>query len=106
VLELGKALVTLPDRLLGSRWTYAYYKMMGDEELNRLLIAQSPAEYVELSVQIGTSKQKRAEVEWRVKQSVHRIHERWESVTAWEKLFLEIAPVTVDPNVTGGQDEL
>jgi tetratricopeptide (TPR) repeat protein len=106
VLELGKALVTLPARLLGSRWTYAYYKMMGDEELNRLVIAQSSEEYVELSVQIGTSKQKRAEVERRVKQSVHRIHGRWESVTAWEKLFLEIAPVIIDSNVSGGHDEL
>lgn len=106
VLGLGKALVTLPARLLGSRWTYAYYKMMGDEELNRLVIAQSPEEYVELSVQIGTSIQKKAEVEWRVKQSVHKIYERWESVTAWENVFLEIAPVVVDPIVSGGQEEL
>eukprot|EP00590_Aulacoseira_subarctica_P004095 CAMPEP_0172428278 /NCGR_PEP_ID=MMETSP1064-20121228/45773_1 /TAXON_ID=202472 /ORGANISM="Aulacoseira subarctica , Strain CCAP 1002/5" /LENGTH=634 /DNA_ID=CAMNT_0013172985 /DNA_START=70 /DNA_END=1974 /DNA_ORIENTATION=+ len=96
VLEIGKAVVTLPARFLGSRWSYAYYQMMRDEELNTMVVAQNSSEYVNLAVQIGTSVTKRTEVEARIKLSNHKLYERWDSVTAWEDVFIDIAPVTID----------
>ena len=91
VLAIGKALVTLPARLLGSRWSLAYYQMMGDEELNRLVIAGSPSEYVDLAVKLGVSLERRKDVERRIRQNVHKLYERWDSVWAWEEIFEDIA---------------
>lgn len=95
VLAVGKALVTLPARLLGSRWSYAYYTMMGDDELNRMVIADGPDRYVDLAVRLGTDPERRADVERRIGRSVHKLYESWESVRAWEEVFQEIAPPEV-----------
>ena len=96
VLAIGKALVTLPARLLGGRWSYAYYQIMGDDVLNRLVIAESPEEYVTLAVKLGTSAEIRNEAERRIKNSVSALYERWDSVKAWNEVFLDIAPVIID----------
>ena len=64
VLELGKAIVTLPARLLGGRWTVAYYNMMElDDDIERKLVASSPEEYIDLAVQLGTKRALLNEVE-------------------------------------------
>jgi predicted O-linked N-acetylglucosamine transferase (SPINDLY family) len=34
-LELGKAVVTLPAKLLGGRWSLAYYALLGCGELSQ-----------------------------------------------------------------------
>lgn len=61
-----------------------------------MVVAQNSSEYVNLAVQIGTSVTKRTEVEARIKLSNHKLYERWDSVTAWEDVFIDIAPVTID----------
>ncbi len=105
VLAIGKALVTLPARLLGSRWSLAYYRMMGDEELNRLVIAGSPSEYVELAVNLGASLERRKDVERRIKRNVHKLYERWDSVRAWEDIFEDIALPEDDEIVDDDNDD-
>ena len=55
VLAVGKALVTLPACLLGRRWSYIYYPIIGEDVLNLMAIADSPAENVRLAVELGTS---------------------------------------------------
>ncbi len=96
VLAIGKALVTLPARFLGGRWSYAYYHIMGDDVLNRLVIAESPEEYVMLAVKLGTSAEIRNEAERRIKNSVNALYERWDSVQAWNEVLLDISPVIID----------
>ena len=64
VLEVGKAIVTLPARLLGGRWTLAYFTMMGlKDEVRERLIASSTEEYVDLAVELGTNRTLRSFVE-------------------------------------------
>lgn len=56
VLEVGKAIVSLPARLLGGRWTLAYYNMMElDDEIKQKLVASSFEEYIDYAVQLGTN---------------------------------------------------
>jgi predicted O-linked N-acetylglucosamine transferase (SPINDLY family) len=93
VLELSKAVVTLPARLLGGRWTYAYYQILGDETLNEMVIAETEQEYVELAVMLGTDEGRRKEAERRIGESLYKLYERDESVMAWEKVWIDIAPV-------------
>jgi predicted O-linked N-acetylglucosamine transferase (SPINDLY family) len=93
VLELSKAVVTLPARLLGGRWTYAYYQILGDETLNEMVIAETEQEYVELAVMLGTDEGRREEAERRIGESLYKLYERDESVMAWEKVWIDIAPV-------------
>jgi len=40
VLELGKAIITLPAKFLGSRWTLGYYNILNDSKLNDAVIAK------------------------------------------------------------------
>jgi len=98
VLAIGKALVTLPARLLGGRWSYAYYQIMGDEILNSLVIAKNASEYITIAVTLGTSIDIRNDVERRIKNSVPALYEREESVKAWNEVFLDISPVIIDEN--------
>jgi protein O-GlcNAc transferase len=98
VLAIGKALITLPARLLGGRWSYAYYQIMGDEILNSLVIAKNATEYITMAVTLGTSLDIRMDVERRIKNSVHALYEREDSVKAWNEVFLDISPVIIDDN--------
>ena len=98
VLAIGKALVTLPARLLGGRWSYAYYQIMGDEKLNSLVIAKNASEYITLAVTLGTTIDIRNDVERRIKNSVPALYEREDSVKAWNEVFLDISPVIIDEN--------
>ena len=50
--EIGTPIVTLPHKYLGNRWTYAYYKLMGINDM----IAKSPDNYVDIAVHIATDK--------------------------------------------------
>jgi predicted O-linked N-acetylglucosamine transferase (SPINDLY family) len=93
LLELSKVVVTLPARLLGGRWTYAYYQIIGDETLNEMVIAKTEQEYVELAVMLGTDEGRRKEAERRIGEGLYKLYRRDESVMAWEKVLIDIAPV-------------
>jgi len=91
-LELGTAVVTLPSNQLGSRWSLAYYNIMGDETLNSYVIATSVSDYVHKVVQLGTNKDLRRNVEKLIKESFPKLFIRFEAVQHWEEMFESIAP--------------
>jgi len=51
--------------------------MMGDAELNSVVGAQSPSDYVQLAVQLGNNSEKRNEAEQRTQNGIHRLYEKW-----------------------------
>lgn len=92
-LELGKAVVTLPSRLLGGRWSYAYYQILGDDVLNDRLIALDLKDYVAKAVSLGRSSELRKDTELRITTALPRMYQSKESVQSWENALLKIAPV-------------
>ena len=93
VLELGKVVITLPARLLGGRWSYAYYKMLGDEEVLTRVVATSMDDYVEKAIRLGQSRNLREDTEKRIFNALPNLFHRNESVIAWEEVLLRISPV-------------
>jgi hypothetical protein len=61
---------------------------------------------VKLAVKLGTSAEVRNEAESRIKSSVHKLYESLDSIRAWDKVFLDIAPVAIDESWRTGNDEL
>ena len=105
VLELGKAVVTLPARLLGGRWTLAYYNIIDlDMDAKEALIASSEEEYVDLAVALGADSAKRQRVEASILEAVPRLFGRYEAVEEWQKILLEVSPVKICP--ASAEDEL
>eukprot|EP00804_Cyclotella_cryptica_P023508 CCRYP_012167-RA/>CCRYP_012167-RA protein AED:0.04 eAED:0.04 QI:92/1/1/1/1/1/2/146/712 len=93
VLEMGKALVTLPARLLGGRWTEGYMTTIGlEKQTMERLVASTPEQYVDLAVKLGTDKIMRDEVEADIRSKVRNLFHREEAVAAWQEMFLEISP--------------
>ena len=113
VLELGKAVVTLPSRLLGGRWTNAYYQILGAQsdtesfgqspsigydELNDRwiadrLVALDLKDYVAKAVGLGRSNELRKDIELRIRMALPVMYQSKESVQSWENALLKIAPV-------------
>mmetsp|Transcript_10817 Transcript_10817/g.17844 ORF Transcript_10817/g.17844 Transcript_10817/m.17844 type:complete len:727 (-) Transcript_10817:219-2399(-) len=90
VLEVGKAIVTLPARLLGGRWTVAYYNIMElDHGIQRKLVASSTAEYIEYAVQLGTNSTLIREVETEIALKFPNLLSREDAVDEWQKLLLQ-----------------
>jgi protein O-GlcNAc transferase len=93
ILELGKAVVTLPASRLGGRWSYAYYQILGDEDLNSKVIASSEQDYIDKAVALGTTQELRDKVEAKIRENLHKLYEQDEAVRSWETVLLQIAPV-------------
>ena len=83
--EVGAPIITLPRRYLGSRWTQAYYTIMGITSL----IAQDEKDYVKIALRtIGNnSKLLRNQIREKAKILFHSKH----AVKAWEDIFQKIA---------------
>jgi protein O-GlcNAc transferase len=92
-LELSKVVVTLPARLLGGRWTYAYYQRLQDSTLNEHVIAMTPEDYIEKAVALGRDEALRTEMERRIQASLHHLYRSWDAVKSWEKALRTISPV-------------
>ena len=118
VLELSKALVTLPARLLGGRWTLGFYNIIlfgnNDYETTtkEAVIASTPQEFIDKAVALGTNETLRRSVEQSIAKAVPNFFHREESVRAWEKILLQASPVTICENkeeeevgVGGGQED-
>jgi predicted O-linked N-acetylglucosamine transferase (SPINDLY family) len=99
-LEMGAPVVTLPGRLLGGRWTYAYYKMLGDEKLMNQVVASTPAEYITKAVELGVNTAARAQVQARINMRLHKLYRKQEAVDSWERVLLQIAPVELQEKCT------
>jgi len=93
-LELGKAVVTWPARLLGGRWTLGLYNVIGlDEETKRQLVANSKEEYITKAVEIGTNTTLREKVENQILNVIPNLFYREEAVEEWTKILLRVSPV-------------
>jgi predicted O-linked N-acetylglucosamine transferase (SPINDLY family) len=92
-LEVGGVVVTLPAQYLGSRWSVAYYSIMGVMDL----VATSFAEYTEMAVRMGTDGAARAEVRTKIKANIHKLFRQTAAVESWTKVLTEIAPPCVGP---------
>lgn len=91
VFEMGKAVVTLPARLLGSRWTLGLYSILGMRDLP--VIATTEREYIDLAVQLGTNATLRETVENTIIEKVQTMFYRDEAVNEWERILLDVSPV-------------
>jgi hypothetical protein len=94
-LELGKAVVTWPARLLGGRWTLGLYNIIGiTERIKSKLIASNVNEYITMAVNIGTNHTLRNEIEIEIKSKTEsNLFYRKEAIAEWEKILLEVSPV-------------
>jgi predicted O-linked N-acetylglucosamine transferase (SPINDLY family) len=96
VLELGKAVVTLPARLLGGRWTLGYYNIILKDDFEatkRHVIAENASDYLRLAVAMGTNESLRNEVGRVIGDCVGRLFHRHEAVVAWTDLLVRVSPV-------------
>jgi protein O-GlcNAc transferase len=95
-LELNKAVVTLPARFLGGRWTLGYYNVIGlDEEVKHALIASTPEEYIKLAVALGTNETLRRKTEASIERAVPNLFGRTEAVEEWQRILLNASPVKI-----------
>ena len=101
VLEIGKAVVTLPAKYLGSRWSLAYYNILGDDKLNELVIANSPDDYIKKATQLGKNANLRKDAEQRINANKHKLFGSKIPVQEWTKILLEISPVKTS-TISGG----
>ena len=84
--EIGAPIVTLPDNYLGSRWTYAYYKIMNINEL----IASDKNNYVEIAIQLANNKQYSLEMRQKIKTNSKKLFKSNKAVSNWEESFIQI----------------
>ena len=98
-LELGKAVVTWPARLLGGRWTLGLYRAIDlDEEDREALVAASGEDYVAKAAALGTDAGLRARVERSVLAAVPNLFARRDAVEEWQKILLRTSPVRQCPD--------
>ena len=97
-LELGALVVTLPARYLGSRWSQAYYRIMGVTDL----IAANVSEYADIAVGMARDAAQRAAMRGRILANVHKLFHQDAAVRAWSTLLQELAT----PLTEGCKDEL
>lgn len=99
-LALGSPVVTLPHKYLGSRWSKAYYDIMGMKEL----VAADIDDYVNIAVRLGTDDVWRKQVIAKVRERVHLLYHRTESIDAWATLLSFLAEEG-PPKSTPGEEE-
>ena len=107
-LELGKAIVTWPARLLGGRWTLGLFNIIGmNEDTKSRLVANSKEEYISKAVELGTNRLMRDAVELEIQKTIPSLFGREEAVQEWEKILMRVSPVkhcdTPVENEKGGE---
>lgn len=110
-LELGKAVVTWPARLLGGRWTLGLYNTIWlDDDTKNLLVANSKEEYIAKAVELGTNRSLLKTVEANILEVIPNLFGREEAVEEWEKILVRVSPVKQcvdgDDESSTGNDEL
>lgn len=105
-LELGKAVVTWPARLLGGRWTLGLYRAIGlDEEARAAVVATSGEDYVAKATALGMNAGLRARVERSILAAVPNLFARQDAVEEWQKILLRVSPVRQCPAKNSTADE-
>ena len=85
--EVGALVVTLSAQYLGSRWSLAYYNIMGVTDL----VAETREEYVDIAVRMATDKVAAEEVRSRIVKNRHKLFRRQEAVEAWIEVYKTMA---------------
>jgi hypothetical protein len=99
VLELGKAMVTLPTRMLGGRWSAGYMHTIGLSNTTKIaMIATVNSEYVDLAVALANDESLRWSVERDIQKNIHKLFHSDEAVLAWEDMLLELSPIERCPD--------
>ena len=86
IFSYNLPLVTMPGDLLVGRFTQAFYRKMGVEDL----IVHSPAEYVSKAVQVATDREYRKYVTERIAEASGVLFNDLEAVREHERSFEEI----------------
>lgn len=85
-IETGTPIITLPHDYLGSRWTQAYYILLGLQEL----IINNFEEYIDKAVEIANNKKYRHELKIKILDSKQKLFYRTESIKMWEDSLLDV----------------
>ena len=90
-LEVGALVVTLPAKYLGSRWSLAYYTIMGVTDL----VARDKRHYAQLAVQMATDTAAASATRRRILDNVHKLFHQQAAVDAWSTLLQRLAAPAV-----------
>ena len=82
-LEIGGLVVTLPGKYLGSRWSKAYYSIMGVNDM----IATSKQDYIDIAVRLGKDKELRKSLHKKVIENVDKLFYSQDAVASWCNIF-------------------
>ena len=96
--EVGAPIVTLPHTGLSSRWTQAYYRLLGVTDL----IATDPVHSVDLAIRIASDRTAQADIRGRIKANLHKLFHSTKAAGAWTDALLKMA----GKKASGGHDEL
>lgn len=86
-LEVGALVVTLPAQYLGSRWSLAYYTLMGCTDL----VASDKQHYIELAVRMATDRSAASAARRCILDRVHRLFRQEGAVREWAALLRRIS---------------
>ena len=95
-LEIGSLVVTLPSKYLGSRWSLAYYNIIGVLDL----IAKDKEDYISIAVKMGTNLLERDKVRKSILDNVNKLFHREEAVESWTNVIEEmIHSINIKENI-------
>jgi len=91
-LEVGALVVTLPAKYLGSRWSAAYYTIMGVTDL----IASDVDDYAHIATRMALEPELRDAMRRRILENVHKLFKQDVAVQAWSTLLQRLAAPLTD----------
>ncbi len=93
IFSYNLPLVTMPGKLLVGRFTQAFYRKMGVEDL----VVHSPAEYISKAVQVATDRDYRKYVTERIAEASDVLFNDLEAVREHERFFEEVISASGNP---------
>ncbi|HEC14118.1 MAG TPA: hypothetical protein ENI72_00025 [Rhodospirillales bacterium] len=82
----GVPVVTMPTRFARGRFSAAIMKQIGLDEC----IAETPKDYVDLAVRIGTDLKYRKSLRAKIRKRIDGIFENDEAIREWERFFIDV----------------
>lgn len=90
--DAGALVVTLPAKYLGSRWSTAYYNIIGVTDL----VAQNKSHYVDLAVHFARNIKARRKLQDRVQKNLHKMYHQDKAVESWTNALLDISGLEIN----------
>jgi len=82
-LEIGALVVTLPSKYLGSRWSLAYYNIIGVTDL----VATDMNDYINIATELCANKEKKYEIKQKILNNVHKLFYQESAIDSWVQIF-------------------